>query len=193
MRTYSTEELKEVLEKHVKWLIGQEGGERADLSCADLRNVDLSYANLQSAYLYDSNLSSANLTGVSLSNAKLYRSDLREAILESASLTGSDLTNADMRGTNLKRAIMFGIEVSGVRGQEFTTVGNIGSRKKTIVYHIGLDALFGDSYEPFHGTLDGFKTDISQHFPKENLYHLEYKAAIAYLEQRREAYRLTNK
>ena len=35
MRTYTDTELKEILAKHYKWLIG-DGGERADLSSADL-------------------------------------------------------------------------------------------------------------------------------------------------------------
>ncbi|MBP3700099.1 MAG: pentapeptide repeat-containing protein, partial [Oscillospiraceae bacterium] len=33
--------LKEILEKHKKWLLQEDGGERADLRYADLRNADL--------------------------------------------------------------------------------------------------------------------------------------------------------
>lgn len=34
-------ELSEILEKHRKWLVDEDGGERADLSYADLRGADL--------------------------------------------------------------------------------------------------------------------------------------------------------
>ena len=43
--------LKEILEKHKKWLRGEEGGEKAKLSGADLRGADLSGANLSGADL----------------------------------------------------------------------------------------------------------------------------------------------
>ena len=45
MKNYTETEIKEILEKHDKWLIGN-GGKRADLRCADLRYTDLSYADL---------------------------------------------------------------------------------------------------------------------------------------------------
>ena len=58
MKTYTKEELKEIIQNHDKW-INCEGGERADLSyanlsyanlsSADLRYADLSYADLRSA------------------------------------------------------------------------------------------------------------------------------------------------
>ena len=43
--------IKEILEKHKKWLRGEEGGEKAKLSGADLRGADLSGANLSGADL----------------------------------------------------------------------------------------------------------------------------------------------
>ena len=54
-------ELKDVLEKHGKWLRGEDGGESADLSGADLSGADLSYADLRDANLRDANLRDANL------------------------------------------------------------------------------------------------------------------------------------
>ena len=39
-------ELKKILELHAKWLNGEEGGKRADLSDADLRKADLDYSCL---------------------------------------------------------------------------------------------------------------------------------------------------
>ena len=68
-------ELKEVLEKHRKWLTDEEGGE-----CADLSRADLSWANLSKANLSKANLSRANLSKANLSGADLSRANLSEAI-----------------------------------------------------------------------------------------------------------------
>lgn len=38
--------IKEILDKHKKWLLGEGGGERANLRNADLRDADLYGANL---------------------------------------------------------------------------------------------------------------------------------------------------
>lgn len=50
------EKLNSVLELHRKWLNGEEDGERANLSGADLRRADLSDANLRRANLRRANL-----------------------------------------------------------------------------------------------------------------------------------------
>jgi len=36
MKTYTPDELKEVLDKHHKWTLGEDGGSRADLSGVDV-------------------------------------------------------------------------------------------------------------------------------------------------------------
>ena len=72
--TINGKQLSEILEAHRKWLYSEEGGERADLSNADLRSADLSNADLRSA-----NLRSADLRSADLSNA-----DLRSANLSNA-------------------------------------------------------------------------------------------------------------
>ena len=77
MKVYTSEELKEILELHKKWLNGENGGIRADLSSADLSYADLSYADLRYANLRYANLRSANL-----SSANLRSADLRSAIGE---------------------------------------------------------------------------------------------------------------
>lgn len=41
---YTTEQLKEILVKHHKWVSNETGGERADLSNANLRYADLDYS-----------------------------------------------------------------------------------------------------------------------------------------------------
>lgn len=68
MKTISQKELKKILEKHKKWLNGEEGGERADLvwfdlQCADLRGAYLQCADLRGADLRDANVYSADLKG----------------------------------------------------------------------------------------------------------------------------------
>jgi len=63
-------ELRVVLEKHQKWLLGEEGGERADLRGADLRGADLRVADLQSANLQRADLRGADLQVADLRGAK---------------------------------------------------------------------------------------------------------------------------
>ena len=76
MKTFTKEQLQEILQKHQLWLDGKEGGERADLSFADLRSANLSSANLSYA-----NVRSANLRSADLSSANLRSADLRYADL----------------------------------------------------------------------------------------------------------------
>ena len=59
MRRVSAEELEKIIERHGKWLRGEDGGEQADL-----RNVDLSRADLSGA-----DLSGADLTGARMDGA----------------------------------------------------------------------------------------------------------------------------
>ena len=49
-------QLKEILEKHEKWVNGEKDGERADLDGANLSGANLSSANLSSADLRGANL-----------------------------------------------------------------------------------------------------------------------------------------
>ena len=58
-------EIKEILEKHLKWIKDEEEGERADLSRANLYGANLSGADLSGA-----GLSGANLSGASLVNGE---------------------------------------------------------------------------------------------------------------------------
>jgi hypothetical protein len=65
-----TEDLKIVLEKHLAWLNNENGGERANLSRADLSGATLSRADLLGATLSRADLSGADLSGADLSGAK---------------------------------------------------------------------------------------------------------------------------
>jgi hypothetical protein len=64
------EEIAAVLEKHLEWLLGKEGGIRANLSGADLSGANLSGADLSGADLSGANLFRANLSRASLSRAR---------------------------------------------------------------------------------------------------------------------------
>jgi hypothetical protein len=44
MRAYTSEEIAEIVAKHGKWLLDEEGGEFADLHGADLSGADLDYS-----------------------------------------------------------------------------------------------------------------------------------------------------
>ena len=56
-------DIKLILEKHAKWIRGEDGGERADLCNVNLRNANLSNANLRGANLRGADLHNANLRG----------------------------------------------------------------------------------------------------------------------------------
>ncbi|EAA0417385.1 TPA: pentapeptide repeat-containing protein [Listeria monocytogenes] len=94
------EELDIILENHGKWL-RDEGGERADLTSADLRHTNLSNAVLTSADLRHANLSNAVLTSADLRHANLTNANLTNANLTNANLTNADLSNADLSNANL--------------------------------------------------------------------------------------------
>ena len=85
--------IKGVLEKHKKWLNGEDGGE-----CADLRDADLCGADLRDADLCGADLRDADLRGAYLRGADLRDADLCGANLRDADLCGANLRDADLRG-----------------------------------------------------------------------------------------------
>ena len=72
-------DLKKILEDHLKWLMEEEGGRRANLSEADLSRANLSRADLSEADLSRADLSWANLSEADLSRADLSRANLSRA------------------------------------------------------------------------------------------------------------------
>ena len=95
------DEIKEILNLHEKWVLGEGGGKKADLSGAYLKNVNLEGAVLEGANLSEAFLVGANLRGANLCNTYLRNADLRKANLEGADLRGADLRNVDLRDANL--------------------------------------------------------------------------------------------
>ena len=78
------EQIKEVLELHLKWLRNEEGGIRADLRDEDLRDADLRDADLRDADLRDADLRDADLNGANLRYANLNGANLSYANLNGA-------------------------------------------------------------------------------------------------------------
>ena len=115
--------LKDILDKHLKWLRGEDGGERADLSWADLSRANLYGANLSWANLSWADLSRANLSRANLYGANLYGANLSRANLSWADLSWADLSRANLYGANLSwanlswadlsRANLYGANLSG--------------------------------------------------------------------------------
>ena len=97
-------ELKEILTLHHKWLNNENGGVRADLSCADLSCADLRCADLRFADLRCADLRCADLGGADLGSADLGDADLHSADLSCADLSCADLSCADLSGADLSEA-----------------------------------------------------------------------------------------
>lgn len=91
--TLSEEELEDVLEEHRRWVNSDgEKGSRADLSGADLTEVDLTDACLNRADLSDADLTEANLWRAHLRNADLSGTKgLRTQALAQANTTDATL------------------------------------------------------------------------------------------------------
>ena len=68
MKKISDTELKAIIYKHAKRARGEDGGERAALSGANLRGADLSGANLRDANLHSADLSDAYLRDANLND-----------------------------------------------------------------------------------------------------------------------------
>lgn len=92
LRVFTDEELLEIIDKHEKWLKGEEGGEQADLSYAHIWNSkqqDVSYES--HGLLRDvkpSLLSGSKLRGADLSNSNI----VAEALVD-VDLSFCDMTN----------------------------------------------------------------------------------------------------
>ena len=97
---------------------------KANLTGANLIEVDLSDANLSMTNLNRANLDGATLVGVNLIGANLSRAELRQANLRvaylnranliGADLIGADLSDANLTRTELRRANLIGTNLSEV-------------------------------------------------------------------------------
>ena len=71
MKPMTADELKKILAKHMRWMLGEDGGERAYLTRANLTGAYLTRANLAGANLAGANLAGADLAGADLTGANL--------------------------------------------------------------------------------------------------------------------------
>ena len=95
----------------------------ANLSHADLRDMDLRVIRLVGTDLSDANLTGADLTGVGLIGANLVRAILTGADLTDARLDRANLLDADLRGAILTGATLVGAKLAGAQ-----LTGAIGTR-----------------------------------------------------------------
>ena len=84
----------------------------AFLRQADLASANLNRANLSNTVLGDSDLSGADLSGANLSRADLDRTLLTGANLSRTNLSEANLTSAELTGTNLSLANLTGATLS---------------------------------------------------------------------------------
>ena len=139
MRTINEQELKDILDKHGKWLRNEENGVRAnlrsaDLSSADLRYANLRYANLRSADLRSADLRSANLSSADLRYANLRSADLSSANLSSANLRSADLSSADLSSANLRSADLSSADLRYANGFKFVPIQIVNMKYFTTIF-----------------------------------------------------------
>lgn len=205
MRTITDEELKDILDKHKKWLNNKEGGERADLRDADLSDVNLYDANLHNAILRGANLYNVILRGADLSSAdlrcailqgtNLQFADLHDTLLQNANLQKADLQFANLSGANLSGADLSKADLKYVKRRWFVYTGAIGSRNAETLYFADDDVVRCGCWNKYKGgTLNEFKKRINEVYPADSeikehqRYRLEYLSAIKMFEGMREAY-----
>ena len=162
MRELTKEEI-EVLQRHAKWLKNKEGGEKANLRGADLRDADLWGANLLGADLWGANLRGANLWGANLLGANLRDANLRGADLRDANLRDADLRDADLRGAAGK----------------ILSFGPIGSRQG-ITYVTKTERTIHVRCGCFYGTLEEFAAKVEEEHG-DSQHGKSYKAAIEFI------------
>ena len=113
--------LEEILNKHKKWLNGEIGGEKADLSNTDLRHVDLRGINLTSVNLRSADLSYASLSCTDLSYADLIDTDLFHVDLSCTNLSNANLNRADLSATNFNNANLKYTSLKDIKYNECTS------------------------------------------------------------------------
>ena len=123
------EDMKELLDRHARWLKGQASGRRLDLWDTDLAGISLVNADLRDANLGRARLQGADLSGADLRTAYLEEGDLRRVNLRGADLretnfSEANLEGADLRQADLRRAIFWHARLVGcmVHGANFQRV-----------------------------------------------------------------------
>ncbi|EEO3418937.1 pentapeptide repeat-containing protein [Listeria monocytogenes] len=152
------EELDIILENHEKWL-RDEGGERADLRCADLSNADLRHADL--------------------SNADLREADLREVNLSYADLREADLRHADLREADLREADLNWVNWQDVRGLTVVAVQVDTTRKNNQITYIKELDIWTTGC--FQGTLEELRNAVNEIHADNQRLKARYERAIDFI------------
>ncbi|EPX9199079.1 pentapeptide repeat-containing protein [Listeria monocytogenes] len=177
------EELDIILENHGKWLFN-EGGDRADLSNADLKNTNLRFANLRLADLRGANLSYADLRLADLRGANLSYADLNGADLRGANLSYADLSYADLNGANLSYANLNWINWRDVVSLTVIAVQINTTRKNNQITYIKELEIWTTGC--FQGTLEELKTSIENTHKDNEKLKAKYYRVIDFILQEAE-------
>lgn len=179
------EKLKEILASHSKWLRGENGGEKADLSNVDLSYINLNHTDLRGANFCGANLYRANLFGANLSGAKLCGADLCGADLSYSSLRATNL-----RHTNFGNSIFYNANLSTTSlSKTYYQIVRIGSREATTTYCVEDDNVRCGCWNNYGGgTLAKFKERVENVYGEEGKtpnkkYYTQYMAAIEFFEK----------
>ena len=108
-----TNELKNILALHKKWLNEEEGGERADLHGADLDGICLDNVDFRNANLREVSFRDAVITNSDFRGADLYEADFRFAFLQGSDFSAANLKDADFTRANLCNADFFNADLMG--------------------------------------------------------------------------------
>ena len=154
--------LKEILDKHKKWLNNEPGGEKANLSYADLHSANLSSADLSSANLRYANLSSADLSSANLSYANLSYANLSYANLSYADLSSANLSYANLRYANLSSADLSSADLSSAN-LRYADLSSANLRSANLSYAdlSSANNLFYPLNCPEYGSFIGWKKALS--------------------------------
>ena len=95
---------------------------------ANLKDADLSGADLSDRILQAADLSGADLSGADLSGAYLFRADLSGAYLNGADLSSATLIWTNLSGADLSGADLLGANLDNVIGADFTGALNVPAK-----------------------------------------------------------------
>ncbi|PSF35400.1 pentapeptide repeat-containing protein [Aphanothece hegewaldii CCALA 016] len=144
---------------------GERKFHKIELRRADLRGLNLSYADLSGADLSYANLREVDLTGANLSEANLNEADLTGANLQQANLEGAYLIKAyliktNLKETNLSKAYLTGAYLTKSDCSHANLSGAyLNSSKITGTIMTGS---YYDQYTHFDSSFDPIKNDLKQ-------------------------------
>jgi hypothetical protein len=127
-------DLNKIVEDHKLWLGDKTKGKRADLRDANLSGADLLGVNLRNADLRDANLNGADLIGANLRGADLRDANLNGADLSNANLKGANLRNADLRDANLYAANLSNANLSNTNLSNTKGILSFNGEEHILVY-----------------------------------------------------------